>query len=520
MSLILSIDCGTQSLRALIFDSKGNLLAKEKVEYDAPYYSSHLGWAEKDPEDYYQALCKATNDLVTHHPDLCGDIAGIVITAQRDTSVLVDKDGKPLRDAILWLDQREASCHLSDHFNPVEIAAYKAVGMSEASFQVMRKSKAYWVRENEPEIWKKTHKFLLLSGYLHFKLTGEFTDSISNCVGHIPFKVKKFGYPSRASDISYRQFGVEREKLAKLIPAGDTVGVLTDTAAREMGIAPKTPVIAGASDKSCETLACGCTSEDCACLSLGTTATVQITTKKYIEPIRFIPPYPAAIKDYYNPEYEVFRGYWLISWFKKEFAEHEVHLAAELGVSTETVLDEYLSTIAPGSDGLILQPYWTAGLKMKDAKGCMIGFSDVHTRAHIYKAIIEGVNYGLMEGIERIEGCTGVPIKNIYVSGGGAQSSSICQVMADMMGRPVYRAQTYETSGLGAAIIGYTALGVHASFEEAVKKMIRYSKSFEPNVEQSRFYGQIYQSVYKKIFKTLKPLYASINTILGSGEDM
>ncbi len=520
MSFILSIDCGTQSLRGMIFDSFGNMLAKEKIEYDSPYYSSSPGFAEKDPNYYYQALCSAVKRLSEDKPELCRSIAGIVLTVQRDTCVVVDKGGIPLRDAILWLDQREADCRLHDSFSPLEIAAYKAVGMSDVSLHAMRKSKAYWIKQHQPDIWENTHKFLLLSGYLNFRLTGEFKDSVSNCIGHIPFQSKIFGYPENPSHITYRQFGVEKEKLAKLVPVGDKIGELTKTAASHTGLREGLPVIAGASDKGCETLACGCVSEDSACLSFGTTATVQITTKKYIEPLRFIPPYPAAIKGYYNPEYEIYRGYWMVSWYKKELAAFEEMQAKERGITTECLLDEQLTKIPPGSDGLMLQPYWTPGIKMKDAKGCMIGFTDIHTKYHIYKAIIEGINFELIKGIRHFEKCTKVRINKVFVSGGGSQCDEICRITANMTDCKVYRTHTYETSGLGAAMIGFTHLGKYESLDEAAKKMIRYDDVFSPNVEETKHYTILYQNVYRKVYKALKPLYHEINQIYKGGHKL
>ena len=203
----------------------------------------------------------------------------------------------------------------------------------------------------------------------------------------------------------------------------------------------------------------------------------------------------------------------MISWFKKELAKYEEMQAKELGVTTENLLDEQLKKIPPGCDGLILQPYWTPGIKMKDAKGCMIGFTDVHTKYHIYKAIIEGINYELIKGIHHFEHCTKVNIDKVFVSGGGSQCDEICQITANMTGCKVYRAHTYETSGLGAAMIGFTALGVHSSLGEAAKHMIRYTKIFNPVEEQTLLYKKLYQSVYRKIYKALKPLYRSINQI-------
>ncbi|MFZ2539464.1 MAG: FGGY-family carbohydrate kinase [Oscillospiraceae bacterium] len=516
MELVLSIDCGTQSLRTILFDKKGEIRASAKVSF-VPYYSRKPGYAEQDPSVYYDALCKACAMLKRNYQDLFDRIAGVVVTTQRDTIIIVDENGNPLRPAILWIDQRTASFKLRDYFSITEISAYRLVGMDKISEQVMQKSKAYWIKEHEPELWKKTHKFLLLSGYLNYSLTGEMKDSIGNMIGHLPFSAKTFGYPTNLKNIAYRQFGVEERMLAKLIPVGEILGHITKKCSQDMGLSEGIKVIAGASDKGAETLATGCLDETTASLSFGTTATVQITTDKYIEPLKFIPPYPAAIKGKYNPEYEVFRGYWLISWFKKEFAHHEILEAEKRNISPEEVLNESLREIPCGSEGLMLQPYWTPGIKMKDARGSIIGFSDVHTRVHIYRAIIEGINYGLLEGIEKIEHCTKKKITKAFVSGGGSQSKEICQITADILGIPVCRIQTHEASGLGAAIIGYVGIGCYASIQEAVSNMVRYADRFEPDKINAALYKRLYNEGYKKIFAALNPVYSQINKILNGG---
>ena len=244
-----------------------------------------------------------------------------------------------------------------------------------------------------------------------------------------------------------------------LVDAGGQLGTVSADAARDSGILEGMPVIAAGSDKGCETLGVGCVDETSISLSFGTTATAQTTSRRYYETIPFMPPYPASVKGSYNPEIAVFRGYWMVSWFKKEFAEREAIEAKERGVPPEVVLDEHLEDIPPGSQGLMLQPYWGPGLKMPEAKGSVIGFGDVHTRAHIYRAIIEGIGYALLEGVEHIEHRSGQHVARVMVSGGGSQSNVICQITADLFDRPVVRSETYETSGLGAAINGFVGLG-------------------------------------------------------------
>ncbi len=510
--LILSIDCGTQSIRALIFDKHGELLAKEKVEFE-PYFSKEPGWAEQDPLVYYNAMCEACIGLKKSSEELWDHISGVVVTTQRDTCVNVDKDGNALRPCILWLDQRYALC--KEKFSAIKRFAFRTIGMKEAVDITMKKSKSYWIKENQPEVWKNTYKYLLLSGYLNYKLTGCFVDSIGNQVGHIPFDYKRKEWPRSDRNYRWQLCGIEREKLPKLVEPGTIIGGITEETSKNTGIKIGVPVIAAAADKACETLGCGCMDTECASISFGTTATVQTTSEEYFEPIPFMPAYPAAMKGYYNPEVEIFRGYWMISWFKREFAQREMLEAEERNISPEEVLNEKLTSIPPGSHGLMLQPYWTPGLKMPEAKGAIIGFSDIHTRAHIYRAIIEGINYGLLDGIDKIQNKSHKVIKKVFVSGGGSQSDIICQITADMLNRPVYKVQTYETSGLGSSIIGYVALGVYKDYHEAADNMIHHKIEYKPDKRNAEIYFKLYKNVYEKIYPSLKGLYKEIRDITG-----
>ena len=509
---ILSIDCGTQSIRALIFDKNGTLIGKKKKEFE-PYFSKQPGWAEQDPEVYFDNLCIVCSELKKDCEEIFNKISGVVVTTMRDTCINLDEAGKVLRPAILWLDQRVAG--KVKEFSNIENLAFRTIGMKDAIRTSQKKGKAFWIKEHEPEIWEKTDKYILISAYFHFKLTGKIVDSVANQIAHIPFDYKNKCWPK--SDLSYRWtlFGVEKEKLPVLVEPGEVIGQVTREVAKITGIREGTDVIAGASDKGCETLGNGCLNTECASISFGTTATVQTTSKKYFEPIRFMPAYPSAIHGHYNPEVEIFRGYWMISWFKKEFSLREMKEALKQGISPEILLNERLDEIPPGSHGLMLQPYWTPGLLTPDAKGAIIGFGDVHTRAHIYRAIIEGINYALLEGIKKIERKSGNKIKEVAVCGGGSQSDAICQITADMLNRKVFKGQTYEISGLGASIIGYVALGVYSCYEEAIKHMFKRTKEFTPNTHNAEVYSKLYKKVYMKIYPSLKHLYKDIKEITG-----
>ncbi len=501
---VLSIDCGTQSLRAFLIDEDGKILRKTQMIYE-PYFSKKPGWAEQDAQIYWNALVKAVRKI-TESVDLkdIRSIQAVTLTTQRATLVVVDEFGRPLRDAIIWLDQRKAKFDV--RIPILKRIAYKLVGMDEAARMAQSEAKVNWIRQNEPQIFERAHKFLFLSGYLIHKLTGKFVDSNASQVGYLPFDHKK-GKWADANDIKSIIFPIPREKLVDLVKPSQLLGTLKDDVAKLFHISSGTPLIAAASDKSCETLGVGAIAEDFASLSFGTTATVQVTSGRYYEPIKYMPSYVAAIPGYYNPEVEIFRGFWMVKWFKEEFGLKEVQKAIERGVSAEELMDDFLKDVPAGSLGLTVQPYWTPGLKMPEAKGAIIGFASMHTRAHVYKAIVEGLGYALFDGKNRIEKAGKVKIKRLAVSGGGARSDQVCQVISDIFNLPVYRGETHESSGLGAAIDAFVGIGVHSSFQDAIKKMVRYSRIFKPNEKNVEIYSQIFNKIYKHMYSRLKPLY-------------
>jgi sugar (pentulose or hexulose) kinase len=510
---ILSIDNGTQSVRALIFDLHGNLVYKIQIPLE-PYYSVEPGWAEQDVDYYWKSLCRACQKLWQESPVPKEAIAGVSITTQRATMINLDRNGKPLRPAIVWLDQRR-----TNGLKPIGGLwglAFKVSGMKRTVAYLQAEAESNWIKMNQPEIWNKTHKYLFLSGYLTYCLTGTFVDSVGCQVGYVPFDYKKKNWAA-SWDWKWDMTQVAPEMLPKLIEPATIMGQITRKAAEETGIPEGLPVVAAAADKACEVIGAGCLQPHIGCLSYGTTATINTTHYKYIEAIPLIPPYPSAVPNAYSLEIQIYRGYWMVSWFKDEFAPFEKQLAAERGVEAETIIEELLHKAPPGSMGLILQPYWSPGIKVPgpEAKGAVIGFGDVHNRAHFYRAILEGLAYALREGKERQEKRSGVNMTELRVSGGGSQSDASMQITADIFGLPTARPHTYETSGLGAAIDAAVGLKLHSDFKTAVSEMTRIGRFFEPDYNTHKIYDQLYERVYKQMYDRLKPLYEEIRSITG-----
>ncbi len=510
---ILAIDNGTQSVRALLYDANGTLVCGERVPI-VPYVVPEPSWAEQRPEYYWESLCQACQGLWKHCDIPREAIAGLALTTQRATMVNLGKDGKPLRPAIVWLDQRR-----TEGLPPIGGlwgAAFWLTGMRDTVSYFQAEAESNWIRTHQPDIWEATDKYVFLSGYLTSRLVGRVVDSSGCQVGYVPFDYKRLRWAS-PGDWKWQAVPMPREVLPELVSPGELLGTVTREASEATGIPEGLPMFAAAADKACEVLGAGALDLHIGCISYGTTATFNTTHRRYSEVIPLVPPYPAAARDHYSLEVQVYRGFWMVSWFREEFGYPETTRAEDLGVEPEELFDELAEEVPPGSMGLILQPYWSPGVKVPgpEAKGAMIGFGDVHTRAHIYRAILEGLAYALREGKERTERRSHIPVTELRVSGGGSQSDQALQITADVFGLPTIRPHTYETSGLGAAIDAAVGLGVYTGFPDAVSHMCRQGDVFEPQADNSRQYDQLYRRVYLPMYARLKPLYEEIRDITG-----
>ena len=513
-SYVMAIDNGTQSVRAMVFDPVGQLVAKSKVDIE-PYFSTQPGYAEQQPDYFWSALCQACQELWPQLNFPRQNIKAVSITTQRATVVAMGKDGKPLRAAISWLDQRQVDS--APKLGTLESLLFTLVKAKDSVNAFHAQAEANWIAQKEPDLWAQVDKFLLLSGYHNYQLTGCYKDSIASQVGYVPFDFEKLEW-AQSKDWKWRAIpAITRNMLPELIPAGEALGQITAMASEHTGIPEGLPLIACGSDKACEVLGTGCLDDETGSLSYGTTATFNITSDKYLEAIPFHPAYPGVIPNTYNIEMMVQRGYWMVSWFKQEFGLHEQQLAAEQGVAPESLFDDLLKQVPAGSMGLILQPYWGGSMNDSgpEAKGAMIGFGEVHTRAHMYRAMIEGLTYALREGKERVEKRSGKPLKRLMVSGGGSQSDEIMQITADVFGMPVERPHTYETSALGAAIAATVACGIYPRFALAVDSMTHRGDCFVPQAQNQKIYNALYTKVYKKMYHNLKPSYQKIRAITG-----
>ena len=504
---VLTIDFGTQSVRTAIIDKTGDIKIIIKETYNPAYISTATGYAEQDPDYYWGLAKKCLKQLASEGKEYLSSIIGATLTTFRDSSVQLDKDLKPLRNSILWLDQRMADA--KERMPLLHRLAFKLVGMENTIELNRKRTVAHWLKENEPETWKNTYKYVNISTYLIYKLTGQLIDSAASLTGHYPLNFKKRVWYKEGA-LKGRIFGIPNRMLPELKQPGETIGVISDDIAEECGLPKGIKMIATGSDKACETVGLGALSRDVAAVSYGTASTIEVSNKSYHEPEKFLPAYPAAVPNWYNMDVQIYRGYWMLTWFSREFATEEVSEAKIQAMAVEEILNKKMDTIPPGSDGLVLQPYWGPGLSRPLAKGAVIGFSDVHTKEHFYRAIIEGIAYALREGLESIEKSQKHKVKRIMISGGGSQSDAICQITSDVFGLPVSRVQTFETTSLGAAVATFVALGEYPNVEEGMKAMTKITSTFYPDETTHKKYNYLYKNVYVKMFPQLKGVYKDL----------
>lgn len=502
---ILVIDIGTQSLRASIVSSTGEIMAISKRKYEVPYLSPEKGFAEQDVEYYLNEMAKATNNLYDDHSEYMNSVSGVVVDVFRDSSVILDENKKPIRNAILWMDQRVTKLNMKNH-TWYERLLFRVIGMTDTVKYNAERTATFWLMEHEKENWARMKYYCPLGAYFNYVMTGRLAVSSADCIGHYPMNFKKGKWLGK-NNIKQNVFKIPFDSHPELVPVGDIIGNITEDFSKISKIPAGLPLFACGSDKACETFGNGCIDKTSASISLGTACTVEVVDTKYSEPEKFLPSYQAPYKGSYNLEVQIYCGLWMVKWFVDNFAHEEKIEAERSGVSVESILNEKIKDIPAGSDGLVLQPYWQPGLKRPNSKGSMVGFSNIHTKYHIYKAIYEGLAFALRDGLDEIVKKTHKKPDYLVISGGGSQSKELCQIIADVFNLRCVVVDQYETSTIGSAMAGFMDLGVFKNAKEAKENMCRFGNNIYPNEINSKIYNKLYKTVYLKMYPSLKKVY-------------
>ncbi|MEM2111329.1 MAG: FGGY-family carbohydrate kinase [Candidatus Bathyarchaeia archaeon] len=500
---ILAFDSGTQSVKTIIFDAEGNDKGEGRILHKV--FTPKAGYAEQDPEEWWTAFCKSVQQALTNGNVSPNRIAAIGITHQRCTICVVDENGKPLLPAQVWYDSRAVKevRWIKEKFGAEKYLRI-AGRMPDTTWWAQ---KAMWIKNNEEKIFNKAYKLLTVHGYFVYKLTGNYKDSYAAPTGLLD--MEKLSY----SEELLNTLGIPREKLCDLVPPGEIIGYVSRKASIETGLPEGIPVASGAGDQQSGGLGCGVVRKGLAYLNLGTSVVLGLFSPEYVYHRNFLVR-EGAVPGTWNLEALVNSGYWLVTWFKDNFCQIEKHIADQCKVSIEELLEQEAKKVPAGSSGLIVQPYWL-GVRQpywdENAKGTIIGWRDVHTRSHFYRAIIEGIAYEVQLNIEGIEKALKTKIIELRAHGGGAKSPLSCQIIADVSNLPVYKIQTHEATALGAAILAAKAIRLYSDVSSAIESMVKISSKVMPIRNNHKIYSHIYKSIYRKLYPTLHPLMKKLN---------
>jgi sugar (pentulose or hexulose) kinase len=502
---VVGVDSGTQSTRAIIFDSKGNKVCKGTAQHP-PLISEKQGWHEHEKNDIWNGLCGAAQDAFSQFKGNPADIVGIGVAAQRGTVHFVDKDYNQIHRPVSWMDTRWRMNYdsLGKMPDTVEDPVYRHF--------YPYYSRANWMKHNNPELYKKIHKYLNASGYLAYRLTGTCRDSCANNL-HWPIDMKKWSVSE--DDKVFELLGLRRDQIAEMAPPGSLIGKITPEAAKQTGFPEGCAVFTVSGDKQSEVLGAGAVKQGDGYITLGTLCGLNIVSDAYIpsQDVSYI-NYLSAFPQKYNNETSLTKGFWLVSWFRDNLGGD----LANSDASIEASLDKEAEAIPAGSEGLVVLPFWSSPRAIPHAKGLYLGFDDRHTRGHMFRALIEGIVFQLKIGTDKMASAVGIDVEHLYVGGGGSKSDFTIQVIADIFGIPVYRTQEPENCSLGAAVCAAVGSGLYADFTQAIEGMLKKHHIFTPIPEHTRIYQQLREKVIEKLQPCLNEVEKDLGEITKGGK--
>lgn len=470
---IVGIDVGSQSAKILIYDLEGNIAAMGKKKL-RPMHLEEPGIVEHPEDDLWESLCDASRLALKDFKGDVKDILGIGIGGIRCCRVLLKKDGTLAQPVISWMDARTSTPY--EHTN--EEVAYVTSS----------------------------------TGYLSFRMTGEYKDGIGNYLGQWPVDLERWDW-SKDEEV-LKQYQIPREMLFDAVSPGTVLGKVTKQAAQKTGFPEGLPVVSTTNDKAVEGLGAGLIDDKTAVISLGTYITLMIQGKE-------LPQNPEALwailssvpQMYLYESYGIRRGMWTVSWVRDLFGEGLILEAEKEGLSPEELLNKKAEHVPPGSDGLMTVLDWLANPWEPYKRGIMIGFGAHMDGAFMYRSILEGIAYTMKNNCDAMCNELNKSLQEIVISGGGSNSDLFMQIFADIFNLPAKRNRINESASLGAVINVAAALGVFSSYEEAVDKMVKVQDTFYPKEENVKLYNKLNERVYRKMAKHTDEVVKEIHSI-------
>lgn len=502
-SFLLGIDIGTSSTKACLYTDEGQLVADTLQEYSIHYPKPV--WAEENPNDWLNAAFKCIEIVLKKANS--ADIAGISISGLTPNCVPIDAEGAPVHPAILWIDRRsEAECAWLKSAIGLEKCSKISGNQIDPYFGG---PKFLWFRNNRPKLFAKTSKILLGSNYVVYHLTGSTVadHSVAGlCAPCYDYRKKQW------SEEICEEMQIPIELLPELHHSQEIIGEITAEASRKTGLKKGTPVVTGGGDFACSTLGVGVIEEGEACEMLGTAGNILMPLNSpALFDIRLLNT-SHVVEGKYLTLGSIYSG-GVLQWFRNELSKSEQVEAKEKGISAYRLLDQLASGVPLGSDGLIFLPYlmgertpiWDVY-----ARGVYLGITPYHTKAHLYRAVLEGIGYALNHIVEIV--ASQISVREIVAVNGGAKSRFWRQIISDIMGIPqIYIAET-GGAPLGDAILAGIGCGI---FKDAkiVKKWIDKGERTEPIKNNHKTYQKYYE-LFRKSYEGLKNLFVELFKIV------
>ena len=497
LNYTLGLDIGTSAVKALLMDQNGEIVAENSEGY--PLNTPRSGWAEQNPEDWWQASQKVIKDLIKENDIDNSKIKAISFSGQMHSSVFLDKNMDIIRPAILWSDTR-TSAECEEIYERVGGVEELAKLVSNPALEGFTAPKILWLRNNEPENFKKLDTVLLPKDYIRYKLSGKLGMDLSDAAGTLLCDVKAENW----SEEIMEKLEFEKTIMPPVLKSVDNVGPVTDEAAEKTGLSTSTKIIAGGADNACGSVGSGIIKAGRVMASLGSSGVVVAQTDKpEADPGGRIHLFNHAVPNSYYMMGVVLSAGMSFKWMKEEMFNDELDF--------ET-LNKEAAAVEAGSDGLTFLPYLYGERTPHadaDARGVFFGISGKHKRGHFIRSVMEGVSFGLRDSLELIKD-RGVEIDEIRLIGGGAKSELWQQITADVFGETISLINIEQGPAFGAAIIAGVGSGFFADFESIVEELVDVVKTVDPipeNVEKYNKNYKIYQNLYgdlKDRFKDLK----------------
>jgi xylulokinase len=499
---VLAHDLGTTGNKATLYDREGRLVGSAFYGYNTQY--AHTGWAEQNPEDWWQAVCVSTRKLVQaipgFHPD---EIACITFSGQMMGCVPLDRHARPLRNAIIWADQRaiDQERWLAERVSPEDM--YRITGHRlSASYSL---PKMLWIRDHQPDIYHATYKFVHAKDSIVARLTGRFVTEPSDGSSMNLYDLERGVWSEPIMEAAQ----INPQQLPDLRRSIDVVGELLPEVAESVGLAAGTPVVIGGGDGSCAGLGAGISRQGTAYNYIGSSAWIALATEKPI----------------YDPDYRTFTFGHVVpgmfmptgtmqaagasyQWTRDQLCPLEVQAAQALGISSYEIINLGAEKSPVGANGLIYLPYLMGERSPRwnpRARGAFIGLTIRHTRADMVRAVLEGITFNLRVILEAFTR-QGAPIDAMRVIGGGARGRFWNHIMADVYGIPIHRLSILEeATSMGAAVVGGVGVGLYPDFS-ITEQMNQIAETIQPNRAAQATYERIYP-IFERCYQSLLPVY-------------